>query len=116
MIRGREHEGRYAPMPSTALERWWHGRVRLIGDAAQATSPITEGAGGALEDAVVHSDRPLATRRVRRFVGQRIVPAHCRPCPVAPWHAPSIEAPAAFLHASHRARRAPHQRNRRTVP
>ena len=40
-----------------ALDRWAHGRVVLIGDAAHATSPnMAEGAAMALEDALVLTD------------------------------------------------------------
>ncbi len=40
-----------------ALDAWVHGRVMLVGDAAHATSPnMAEGAGMALEDALVLAD------------------------------------------------------------
>jgi 2-polyprenyl-6-methoxyphenol hydroxylase-like FAD-dependent oxidoreductase len=44
----------FAPIEEVSLERTYHGRVVLIGDAAHATSPnMAEGASMALEDALI---------------------------------------------------------------
>lgn len=51
VVRGSIHFG---PAMGVHAERWARGRVVLVGDAAHATSPlVSQGAGMALEDAVV---------------------------------------------------------------
>ncbi|WP_213454476.1 FAD-dependent monooxygenase [Rhizomonospora bruguierae] len=47
------------------IDRWYHGRVVLIGDAAHATSPnLAQGAAMALEDALVLADALVTTGAV----------------------------------------------------
>jgi 2-polyprenyl-6-methoxyphenol hydroxylase-like FAD-dependent oxidoreductase len=44
----------HSPIEEVRLERWHHGRVVLIGDAAHATAPVwAQGAALAAEDALV---------------------------------------------------------------
>jgi FAD binding domain len=57
----------FAPIEEIATDRWDHGRVVLIGDAAHATSPnMAEGASMALEDVLVLAHMlPRTARRPR---------------------------------------------------
>jgi 2-polyprenyl-6-methoxyphenol hydroxylase-like FAD-dependent oxidoreductase len=71
----------FAPIEEVIQERWVRGRVVLVGDAAHAMSPsMAEGAGMALEDALVlaetvAADRPLAEFEARRRRRVRFVQA-----------------------------------------
>jgi FAD-dependent urate hydroxylase len=54
-----------APVEEVTLPRWSRGTVLLIGDAAHATSPnMAEGAGMALEDAIVLADTLAGARTI----------------------------------------------------
>jgi 2-polyprenyl-6-methoxyphenol hydroxylase-like FAD-dependent oxidoreductase len=59
----------YSPVEEVRCERWSHGRLALIGDAAHATGPVwAQGAAQALEDAIVLADL-LAARSDWSTVG-----------------------------------------------
>lgn len=61
-----------APIEEVVLERWVRGRVVLIGDAAHGMSPnMAEGAGMALEDALVLADTVASGGSLAEFEGRR---------------------------------------------
>ena len=59
----------YSRVEEIRLDRWHHGRVVLIGDAAHATAPVwAQGAALAAENALVLGDLPLV-RSAADYVG-----------------------------------------------
>jgi 2-polyprenyl-6-methoxyphenol hydroxylase-like FAD-dependent oxidoreductase len=77
------------PIEWAEPERWRHGHVLLIGDAADAATPhMEEGGGMALEDALVLTEELLAAETVEaaleRFVAGRCLPPRATPsCAIA---------------------------------
>ncbi|UUQ65595.1 FAD-dependent oxidoreductase [Pseudomonas fuscovaginae UPB0736] len=67
----------YKPLEAVFVnEPWYRGRVLLIGDAAHATTPhLGQGAGMAIEDAVVLAEELMAggslEEQLQRFMGRR---------------------------------------------
>jgi 2-polyprenyl-6-methoxyphenol hydroxylase-like FAD-dependent oxidoreductase len=62
----------FAPIEEVAHRPWVRGRVVLVGDAAHAMSPnMAEGAGMALEDALVLADTVAAGRPLEEFEARR---------------------------------------------
>ena len=62
----------FSPIEEVVQEPWVRGRVALIGDAAHATSPnMAEGAGMALEDALVLAETIAADRPLEEFEARR---------------------------------------------
>ena len=62
----------FAPIEEVAHRPWVRGRVVLVGDAAHAMSPnMAEGAGMALEDALVLADTVAAGRPLEQFEARR---------------------------------------------
>jgi 2-polyprenyl-6-methoxyphenol hydroxylase-like FAD-dependent oxidoreductase len=62
----------FAPIEEVTHRPWVRGRVVLVGDAAHAMSPnMAEGAGMALEDALVLADTVAAGRPLEEFEARR---------------------------------------------
>jgi 2-polyprenyl-6-methoxyphenol hydroxylase-like FAD-dependent oxidoreductase len=60
-----------APIEEVTLDRWSHGSVLLIGDAAHATSPnMAEGAAMALEDGLVLAECLGAERSIAQAIAR----------------------------------------------
>jgi 2-polyprenyl-6-methoxyphenol hydroxylase-like FAD-dependent oxidoreductase len=62
----------FSPIEEVVHERWVRGQVVLVGDAAHAMSPnMAEGAGMALEDAIVLAETIAAGRPLEEFEARR---------------------------------------------
>jgi FAD-dependent urate hydroxylase len=66
------HRPYFAPIEEVVAQPWVRGRIVLVGDAAHAMSPnMAEGAGMALEDALVLAETVAAGRPLAEFEARR---------------------------------------------
>ena len=71
LLAGGDHPY-FSPIEQVVQEPWVHGRVVLVGDAAHAMSPnMAEGAGMALEDALVLAETVAGDSPLEEFEARR---------------------------------------------